>query len=224
MVIARHAEDISWSDPFAAVRTVYWKSGEELSVYPGASAAGESGWRSAAPEAAASAMHSDSVVLPNVGKEQHTYLTHIVRNYDSLSAWTVFLHGKRPTCGFFLVNKRTLGNHLLTNVSVLDYLEAEGQMFMPLTGRTNHDLTLGSSRSTFADGLAPRPRVSRPVAAKPTRGDQGASPTEEGGGDRWLEWEHNDLSRLAKEMARKQLRKLGNPNPNPNPNPTPTLT
>ena len=135
MVIARHAEDISWSDPFAAVRTVYEKPGEEHPVYPGTSADGERGWRSAAPEAA-SAMHIDSVVLPNVGKEQHTYLTHIVRNYDSLSAWTVFLHGKRPTCGFFLVDRSTLGNHLLTNVSVLDYLEAEGQMFMPLWSHT----------------------------------------------------------------------------------------
>ena len=81
MVIARHAEDISWSDPFAAVRTVYEKPGEQLPVYPDTSADGERGWRSAAPEAA-SAMHIDSVVLPNVGKEQHTYLTHIVRNYD----------------------------------------------------------------------------------------------------------------------------------------------
>ena len=44
----------------------------------------------AAPEAA-------SVVLPNVGKEQHAYLTHIVRNYDSLADWTAFIHGKKPT-------------------------------------------------------------------------------------------------------------------------------
>ena len=42
------------------------------------------------------------MVLPNVGREQHAYLTHIVRNYDSLADWTVFLHGKVSTCGFFL--------------------------------------------------------------------------------------------------------------------------
>ena len=200
MVIARHAEDISWSDPFAAVRTVYWKSGEELSVYPGASAAGESGWRSAAPEAAASAMHSDSVVLPNVGKEQHAYLTHIVRNYDSLADRTVFMHGHEPTCGYFLVDPNNVGNHLLTNVSVLDYLLSEGDLYMPLTGRANHDLTLASVRSTFADGLSPRPRVSRPVPAYPTHGDQVGS-AEEGGGDRWLKWETNDLSMHAKELS-----------------------
>ena len=46
-----------------------------------------------------------------------------------------------------------MGNHLLTNVSVLDYLMAEGDLYMPFTGRFNHDLTLSSFRSTFADGL-----------------------------------------------------------------------
>ena len=160
MVIARHAEDISWSDPFAAVRTVYEKPGEEHPVYPGTSADGERGWRSAAPEAA-SAMHIDSVVLPNVGKEQHAYLTHIVRNYDSLADWTAFLHGKVPSCSYFLADPNLRGNHLLTNVSILDYLTQQGDLFMPLTGRANHNLTLSSFRSTFADGLDPRPRVPR---------------------------------------------------------------
>ena len=93
---------------------------------------------------------------------------------------------------------------------MLDYLEAEGHMFMPLTARMNHDLTLGSSRSTFSDGLAPRPRVSRPAAAYPTNGDKGSS-SEEGGGDRWLEWEHNDLSRHPHPYLK--------PTPYPNPNP-----
>eukprot|EP00964_Phaeocystis_antarctica_P098256 scaffold64301_cov53-Phaeocystis_antarctica.AAC.5 len=77
---------------------------------------------------------------------------------------------------------------------------------MPLTARMNHDLTLGSWRSTFSDGLAPRPRASRPAAAYPTNGDKGSS-SEEGGGDRWLEWEHNDLQ--AKELSRKQRRQRG---------------
>jgi hypothetical protein len=126
-----------------------------------------------------------------------------VRNYDELADRTVFLHGKMPTCGFFLVDEHQMGNHLLTNVSVLDYLLAEGDLFMPLTGRANHILTLASFRSTFADGLAPRPRVSRPVSAYPRYGDAG-NDAEEGGGDRWLEWELNDLPKLAKELTLKQ--------------------
>ena len=183
VVVVRHAEDISWSDSFSAVRTVYEKQGTEFPalsrMHPSAGAG------PAAPEAA-------SVVLPNVGKEQHAYLAHIVRNYDSLADWTVFLHGKMPTCGFFLLEDTHKGNHLLANVSVLDYLEAEGNVFMPLTGRTAQNLKLSSFRSTFADGQDPRPRVSRPVSAYPTYGDE-KNDAEQGGGDRWLDWEFNDL-------------------------------
>ena len=54
-----------------------------------------------------------------------------MRNYDELADRTVFLHGKMPTCGFFLVNKRKLGNHLLTNVSVLDSLELPNPNLAP---------------------------------------------------------------------------------------------
>ena len=92
VVVARHAEDISWSDPFAAVRTVYEKPGMELWVHPLVNTAGDRGWSRAAPEAA-------SVVLPNVGKEQHTYLTHIVRNYDSLSGAHMPALGMHSTHG-----------------------------------------------------------------------------------------------------------------------------
>ena len=38
--------------------------------------------------------HAGATPLPNVGREAHTYLTHIVRHYDSLSEWTVFCQGK----------------------------------------------------------------------------------------------------------------------------------
>ena len=188
VVVVRHAEDISWSDPFAAVRTVYEKPGMALAALP---------LTPLSTNAAAS--DAARVVLPNVGKEQQAYLTHIVRNYDSLAERTVFMHGHAPTCGFFLVDPNHVGNHLLTNVSALDYLQSEGDLYMPLTGRANHDLTLASVRSTFADGLNPRPRVSRPVPAYPAQGEEGNA--EEGGGDRWLKWETNDLSRHAKELT-----------------------
>ena len=184
--------DISWSDPFAAVRTVYEKPGTEFPMIPPtlSSSVGP-----AAPEASV-------VVLPNVGKEQHAYLTHIVRNYDSLANWTVFLHGKMPTCGFYLADEHKMGNHMLTNISVLDYLMAEGDLFMPFTGRANHDLTLASFRSSFVDGLDSRPRVSRPVSAYPTNGEEESA--EEGGGDRWLKWEVNDLAKHAKKITFQQ--------------------
>jgi len=193
VVVVRHDEDISWSDSFAAVRTVYEKPGTELPVLPLTSISAGAG--PAAPEAA-------SVVLPNVAKEQHAYLTHIVRNYDSLADWTAFLHGKKPTCGFFLADSKLMGNHLLTNVSILDYLTPAGDLFIPLTGRANHDLTLSSFRSSFADGLDARPRVPRPATTHPAHGDE-EHKDEEGGGDRWLKWETNDLPRYAKRATLK---------------------
>ena len=193
VVVVRHDEDISWSDPFAAVRTVYEKPGTELAALPPTPLF-----------ATAAASDAASVVLPNVGKEQHAYLTHIVRNYDSLAERTVFMHGHEPTCGFFLVDPNHMGDHLLTNVSMLDYVLSEGDLYMPLTGRANHDLTLASVRSTFADGLSPRPRVSRPVPAYPIYGADQETKAEEGGGDRWLKWEANDLSRHAKELTLNQ--------------------
>ena len=33
------------------------------------------------------------IEMPNVGREGHTYLTHIVKNYNNLSDYTVFLQG-----------------------------------------------------------------------------------------------------------------------------------
>jgi hypothetical protein len=37
---------------------------------------------------------SDEILLPNVGREAHTYLHHLVNRYDSLAPLTVFTQGK----------------------------------------------------------------------------------------------------------------------------------
>ena len=74
---------------------------------------------------------------------------------------------------------------------MLDYVQSEVDVYMPLTGRANQNLTLASIRSTFADGLSPRPRATRPVPAHPIWGDIGAD------------------------------QESPNPNPNPKPNPKP---
>jgi len=71
LVIARYNEDISWSKPYAHLRTVYNKGKEDLD-----------------------AEYEPIVKLPNVGTEIHTILEHIIRNYDNLSNNTVFFQGK----------------------------------------------------------------------------------------------------------------------------------
>jgi len=71
VVLAQFDEDLEWSKPFEKVRTVYCK-----------------GSAAQCPEG--------SVKLPNVGREGHTFLHHIVSNYDRLSAWTVFSQAGAP--------------------------------------------------------------------------------------------------------------------------------
>lgn len=66
LVIARYREDVSWVSRLGYPATVYDKSGEGL---------------------------SGATPLPNIGREAHTYLTHIVRHYETLDGLTVFLQG-----------------------------------------------------------------------------------------------------------------------------------
>ena len=79
LVVLQHSEDISWTDLFDSIRTVYVKS---------------------PPTMSAPANESSTVIrLPNVGREQHSILRHVVDRYETLAERTVFLQGNLPTCG-----------------------------------------------------------------------------------------------------------------------------
>lgn len=71
LVVAHYTEDLSWlrNIPKDVQITVYDKSPD----HPGGPAA---------------------IPLPNVGREAHTYLHHILSRYDSLAEWTIFCQGK----------------------------------------------------------------------------------------------------------------------------------
>lgn len=75
LVVARYTEDLAWlrKRPANLRVTVYDKSGT--------------------PEKA-SLTGIDVLPLPNVGREAHTYLHHIVNRYDTLAEWTIFCQGK----------------------------------------------------------------------------------------------------------------------------------
>jgi len=64
VVVARFREDVSWAALLGLPVVVYDKSGQ-----PGERA------------------------LPNIGRESHTYLTHIVRRYPEFANFTVFVQG-----------------------------------------------------------------------------------------------------------------------------------
>ena len=69
IVIAHYNEDLSWLKDELKSATIYSKGGDK---------------------------NSPSVpchVLPNIGREGHTYLHHIVANYDTLADVTIFLQG-----------------------------------------------------------------------------------------------------------------------------------
>jgi len=69
LVIARHQEDLSWLNniPPSLKVTVYNKG---------------------------PALPLPSVSLPNIGREAHTYLCHLLSRYDTPPAFTVFVQGK----------------------------------------------------------------------------------------------------------------------------------
>ena len=71
LVVAHYIETLNWlrNVPTGIETTVYHKNTDESAEYNG-------------------------ILLPNVGREAHTYLYHIVSHYDSLTEWTVFCQGK----------------------------------------------------------------------------------------------------------------------------------
>jgi len=70
LVVARYRENLNWvrNIPPQIEAIIYDKSSEDLL--------------------------GGSISLPNVGREAHTYLHHIVANYDGLPDFTVFAQGK----------------------------------------------------------------------------------------------------------------------------------
>lgn len=66
-VVARYREDVSWTADLGLPVVVYDKSGADPL--------------------------SGTVPLPNVGRESHTYLQHIVRRYPEFPDYTLFLQG-----------------------------------------------------------------------------------------------------------------------------------
>lgn len=79
VVVARYAEDLGWlrEPPFDAFTrvTVYDKSG------------------TGDPRAGRPPRHAQVRPLPNVGRCDHTYLHHIIQNYDTLADVTLFVPG-----------------------------------------------------------------------------------------------------------------------------------
>lgn len=71
LVVAHYTENLNWlrNLPTGVQKTVYTKSSEPITEHT-------------------------TIPLPNIGREAHTYLHHLVNRYDSLADWTIFCQGK----------------------------------------------------------------------------------------------------------------------------------
>jgi hypothetical protein len=111
LVVARYREELNWlrKVPRPIRVTVYDKSGD---APPGA------------------------VPLPNVGREAHTYLHHLVSRYDDLTEYTVFCQGKpfdhaydfHPTLRAFAENPDSIGEFRWLG-HIIDTDTPDGRLF-----------------------------------------------------------------------------------------------
>ena len=69
IIVARYNEDLSWLTNVTNANIVVYDKGEKSLNY-------------------------DSIKLPNIGKEAHTYLHHIIQNYNTLNDINIFLQGE----------------------------------------------------------------------------------------------------------------------------------
>ena len=67
--------------------------------------------------------YKNNIILPNVGREAHTYLTHIVEHYDQLKEYTIFATPDWPRCLYATYPKSILGLIRLCN-RVTNFIEA----------------------------------------------------------------------------------------------------
>jgi len=141
LVVAHFAEDLSWlrNIPPPIRVTVYDKS--------------------------LAHRHPDARLLPNVGREAHTYLHHIVARYDTLSPLTIFSQGKPFDHAFDFRNTLREWVRAPDQVEefqwlghIIDTDDARGQrLFVPWSKNDDgHELDLsGFHRVLFGDDGPP---------------------------------------------------------------------
>ena len=140
IVIARYNEDLKWLNPYISIATIYNKGSESECI-------------------------NNSIKLPNVGRESHTYLYHIINNYDNLADRTIFFQGGGPSFGYQGAGK---GGHLFSNYSFEDYLQSNRPLEYIMTSRIKSDLSKISVRNGYDKYInIPKPISIRPDNKKP---------------------------------------------------------
>ena len=97
IVCARYNEDVRWLLPYKHITTIYNKGdyNEILNKF-------------------------ECYALENVGRESHTYLYHIVNNYDNLSEKTIFFQGKIDDHKILNLEEYFGNNHFIGKLDTLN--------------------------------------------------------------------------------------------------------
>ena len=180
VVLAHYDEDISWISKEAAI-TGYNKA--RVHVYH-KGAAGDA-VKKLSDALLPSVPAAKVVSLPNVGRESHTYLSHIVDNYDSLADWTVFSQAGEPSFGY--KGHRDGGGHLVSGHSFAEYMHPndEGSLFM-FTGAVHLTRSL-QHKDAFSHVLRSDYCIhDAKLTSTPSISD-GTCPAREWGWSRWWE-------------------------------------
>jgi hypothetical protein len=93
-----------------------------------------------------------AVHLDNIGREGHTFLHHIVENYDTLAKWTVFSQAEAPSEGY--LGHEHGGGHMLTGSHFDDYIlqpvrEKDADSLFLMTSKVHLPTLAHSFRSSF---------------------------------------------------------------------------
>ena len=172
IVLAHYNEDLSWVRPWISqhsVAKIYHKGGygDRLrsvvrrwgGEWEGGGGSGSSG-RSSSGRSSSSSV----VSLPNVGRESHTYLYHIVNHWEELADWTVFFQGGQPSWGYrmskadrfrYLQRGITTGGHLCSGVGIGDYLANRNPLFYIRTAEVRGDLSQQRMRNLYTRYYTP---------------------------------------------------------------------
>ena len=104
IVVAAYGEDINWLNKYSHLVTIYQKKKDSNNT-----------------------SSSKVIHLPNVGRESHTYLHHIVNEYHNLANLTVFIQGTKPSYGY-TINEG--GGHFYCPLTLYDYITAKDGLFI----------------------------------------------------------------------------------------------
>lgn len=134
IVVSRYNEDISWTYKYQPNVIIYNKGKDHI---------------------------SGSIRIPNVGRESHTYLYHIIQNYDSLPERIVFVQGRCPSFGYEHPSK---GGHLYSNYYFDDYIRSQQDIELIITSCVTRDLHYLHVRK----GYDKYQNIRRPISRMPT--------------------------------------------------------